>query len=145
MKLSYLVLAVGFAAVSASAAPHDVEGRCLTEMGDGHVEIRDCGDAAPCGVLVWFDPASAYTDRDARNKDVLLRDRPLLGVPIVWGFERGPKSWRSGRIYNPVDGKIFSSSLALKEDGTLRVKGCLGPICRTNVWTRISAANEGSE
>lgn len=147
MKTAVLTLVAFFLSMPASADPdhadpHNVFGIWLSETGDGRVAISDCGDGTPCGNLVWVDPATTPTDKDAMNRDLLLRDRPLIGVPILWGFEHGRTRWRRGSIYNPEDGETFRSTIRKKIDGTLEVKGCLGPICRTSIWT---LANENSE
>lgn len=139
-SLSPAILIMLGAATAAKANPHDVEGLWLTQAQDGHVEIADCGDGTPCGTLVWVDTETTDTPLDARNQDETLRGRPLIGVPIVWGFERGSKRWKSGQVYNPEDGKTFRATMERMEDGTLEVKGCLGPFCRTNIWTPLEPA-----
>ncbi|MEM7661785.1 MAG: DUF2147 domain-containing protein [Pseudomonadota bacterium] len=117
---------------------HAVFGTWLTEAGDGHVEISDCGDGTPCGVLVWVDPDLTPSAYDTRNPDEALRSRPLIGTPIVWGYERSKKNWRGGAVYNPEDGKTFRSTIERADDASIRVTGCLGPICRSNIWTKVA-------
>ena len=141
MRILILTLLLGFTPLIANANPHDVYGIWLTEAGDGHIEISDCGDGTPCGVLVWVDPIKLSTDRDAQNPDPMLQERPLVGVPIVWGYDAGRNSWRRGQIYNPEDGKTFSSSMKKLENGNLKVKGCLGPLCITNIWTHVDQSS----
>lgn len=101
------------------------------------VDIVDCGNATPCGALVW---ASAVVfegnTHDVRNRNIELRERPLIGVPILWGFQPNEASWKSGRIYNPEDGKTFRANLQLLSNDELRVTGCFGPLCRSQIWTR---------
>lgn len=137
MKTLFLALSIGLTPVIANAELLDVHGLWLTEAKDGHVKITDCGDGTPCGTLVWVAPATTPTDRDAQNPDAELQDRALIGIPIVWGYEAGRRAWGRGRIYNPEDGKTFRSSLRRLENGNLQVKGCLGPICITNIWTPV--------
>ena len=145
MKSLFLALAFTTVSAGAEADPHDVYGLWMSEARDGHIEIRDCGDGTPCGALVWVDLDRAPTDRDEHNPDANLRTRSLIGVPIVWGYARSKKEWRGGHIYNPEDGKTFRSSLKRLGDGMLSVKGCLGPLCRTNIWTPISATVQRGE
>ncbi|MEL7453059.1 MAG: DUF2147 domain-containing protein [Pseudomonadota bacterium] len=140
MKLKTLMAISGLSATVAAASPLDVAGLWLTEAGTGHIEIKDCGDGTPCGTLVWVDPMAANTHLDAKNRTATLRNRPLIGVPIVWGFKRATDAWRGGKIYNPEDGKTFRASLSVTQDADLEVKGCLGPLCRTNIWTRLDAS-----
>jgi len=131
-------LAFFFVPMSASASPHDVFGLWLSEAKDGHINISDCGDGTPCGTLVWVDPTTTDTTLDARNKDRDLRSRSLVGVPIIWGFERTKNGWKAGQIYNPEDGKTFGARVKRQDVDQLEVKGCLGFMCITNIWTRVS-------
>jgi uncharacterized protein (DUF2147 family) len=144
--MKILLSALLFAAASpALSAPLDVVGtwRAESRYGNilGHVRITDCGDGTPCGVLVWFDPTRTRERTDARNPDNALRGRPLIGTTLIEGFERQGQTWRRGRLYNPEDGKTFTSTLQLTPDrNRLRVTGCLGPFCQTKIWTRVAAS-----
>jgi len=144
MKTLILILSTCLMPMMAIANPLDVYGLWLTEAGDAHVEITDCGDGTPCGALVWVDPTGTPIDRDAQNPDATLQKRPLIGVQIVGGYKAGRRTWRQGRIYNPEDGKTFASSLRRLESGDLRVKGCLGPLCITNIWTPVDQPASGA-
>ena len=122
---------------------HDVFGLWLSAAGDGHIEVVDCGDGTPCGSLAWVDPASTTSGLDSRNPDPEKRARSLIGVPIVWNYTKSKTRWTDGKIYNPEDGKTFRSTLKKRADGTLEVRGCLGPICRTNIWTPVEKTEAG--
>jgi len=133
-----IVLALaGPARADTNTGAFNAYGLWLTQAKDAHVEITDCGDGTPCGALVWVEPETAVSDYDIRNDDPQLRGRTLIGVPIVWGYSRGQKDWRGGYIYNPEYGETYKSSMRLQKDGRLKVKGCLGPLCITNIWTRV--------
>ena len=135
MRNLLLGLTMSALPASAYADAFDVYGIWLTQAEDAHIEVTDCGDGTPCGDLVWVDPITTESQQDIRNDNSEQRGRPLIGVPIVWGYARGQKDWRSGQIYNPEYGTSYSSSMRLQKNGTLKVKGCLGPICITNIWT----------
>lgn len=135
MRILLLGLTMSALPASACADAFDVYGIWLTQAEDAHIEVTDCGDGTPCGDLVWVDPITAESQQDIRNDNSEQRGRPLIGVPIVWGYVRGRKNWHNGHIYNPEYGKTYASSMRLQKDGTLKVKGCLGPICITNIWT----------
>lgn len=144
MKFSFwLILSLAFPS-SAYASPHDVFGLWTSEAKDGHIEISDCGNGSPCGVLAWVDPRKGGATLDVRNRDKDLRGRPLIGVPIIWNFEHSKKGWRSGKIYNPEDGKIFTAHVKRQDLNHLQVKGCLGVMCITNIWTRFPPTTEPS-
>ena len=77
------------------------------------VNIVDCGNATPCGALASVSEAvSEDNTNDVRNRNLALRERPLIGVPILWGFQRNEVGWQSGGLYNPEDGKTFRSQFA---------------------------------
>jgi len=70
---------------------------------------------------------------DVHNTDVALRQRPILGLPVLTGFQEDGESWR-GRIYDPRSGRTYRSVVSRNADGTLRVQGCVAVICRTQTW-----------
>ncbi len=150
-----VVLPLLLAAVplSPALAAAQVAGTWLTESGNGKVRIAPCGDLPGaggepadqlCGAIVWLkEPLTeAGTPKvDARNPDAALQQRPIIGLPILTGFEPGdePGVWEGGRIYNPEDGETYKSVITLKDDGArLEVRGYVGlPIFgKTQVWTR---------
>ncbi|PQA88001.1 DUF2147 domain-containing protein [Hyphococcus luteus] len=116
-----------------------IAGDWRTVRHGAEVRITDCGDGSPCGFLVSVDDEiSGGRSRDENNRDPALRGRPLDGLPILWGYSRNEDGWRDGRLYNPETGQTFRSAMDLVARDRLRVKGCLGPFCRTQVWTRIA-------
>lgn len=129
-------LCVALTPVSASAiAPTDAFGVWATQAGDGHVEIAPCGPSA-CGTIIWGDRSSGPST-DVRNPDTALRVRPLIGLRILEGYRASPAGWVNGRVYDPKSGNTYRSELLPQANGALRVKGCLGPICRTETWRRV--------
>jgi uncharacterized protein (DUF2147 family) len=101
------------------------------------VSISACEDSTPCGALVWVDPElTEGATTDTRNLDRRLRNRPLVGLPILWGFQSARTQWASGHVYNPDTGQTFSASLRLVSEDTLLVTGCLGLLCRSERWIR---------
>ena len=92
------------------------------------VWIEDC-DGLLCGRIYWLKkPLSAgQPKRDQHNPDAALRDRPLCGLRILTGFRRVKETtWSAGHIYNPNDGRTFSSTINLEHDGSLRIRGYVG-------------------
>jgi uncharacterized protein (DUF2147 family) len=71
---------------------------------------------------------------DANNPDPALRNRPIEGIILLSGFKESGDEWE-GQIYDPRAGKTYRSTLKKQPDGTLRVKGCLGPFCRAVKFT----------
>lgn len=120
------------------AAAEPVTGRWLTAEKTGVVEIAPCG-ANLCGTIVRVTgPRRGEAElRDANNPDPALRNRRILGLPILTGFTRRDGAWR-GRIYDPNSGKSYRSIIGIGANGRLEVKGCIGPFCQTQIWTRAS-------
>lgn len=116
-----------------------VVGNWRTQMHGALVEIRPCANQSPCAYLASVDPEKARgVTRDERNPDPALRNRPLVGVPIVWGLRPAATGWDRGRVYNPDTGQTFRSAMQLLPDGRLQVTGCWGPLCRSEIWARAS-------
>lgn len=125
---------------AAAPAPQDVYGLWLTEAGSAHVEIADCGDGTPCGELVWVDPESGALDHDANNPDPAMTERALIGIRLLGDFEAHENGWRRGEIYDPESGRTYRSMIRRKDADALEVKGCFGPICRSQTWTPAERA-----
>ena len=112
----------------------DPTGEWLVADRDARIRLEPCGGAL-CGVLVWTKQPA----RDVHNPDPAMRNRPLLGVPILTGLRpAGPNAWQ-GQAYNADDGRTYDVKLALKGPDTLRVEGCVlgGLICQGEDWTRV--------
>lgn len=94
-----------------------------------------CEDAI-CGQIVKVpDPAR----RDSYNSDPALRRRPLLGVIITTGlYPKGRAAWQ-GKVYNPLNGYTYNSTLRLIDKNRFTLDGCLvGPlICHTKTYYRV--------
>lgn len=136
--MAFLVYSMMFGTANAEGLG-EVAGLWRTVRHGALVEITDCGNATPCGALVWAsDPVLGGNTQDVRNTNIALRDRQLIGVPIIWGFQRAEAGWVGGRIYNPEDGKTFKATLRMLSNDELRVQGCLGPLCRGQIWTRAT-------
>lgn len=138
-----LALALGLLTAKSALADgaSDMAGHWRTDRYGALVQIMDCGDGTPCGRLTWIDAhVTQGTTHDVRNGEPGLRGRTLLGLPILWGFASGKDGWRDGQLYNPADGMTFLAHLGLLSPSALRVTGCLGPLCRSEVWTRAADA-----
>ena len=127
-------------AALASAAPllaaQPIEGRWVTAEKDAVIQIGKCGKSL-CGKIARFlvAPPQGLDQRDVNNKEPRLRNRKLLGMPVLTGFSEESDLWR-GEIYDPKSGKTYRSVVRRKDANRLEVKGCIGPFCQTQVWTR---------
>ncbi|MBB4153439.1 uncharacterized protein (DUF2147 family) [Sphingomonas jinjuensis] len=134
MRTALLAAALFLPAVAADAAasPTPVSGRWITEEGKALVEVGPCGQQI-CGRIVRIlkvDPSKPTTD--VLNPNAALRTRPIVGMVFLTGFTPDDDRWR-GRIYDPQSGKTYRSEL-IRDGETLKVRGCIGPFCRTQEW-----------
>jgi uncharacterized protein (DUF2147 family) len=83
------------------------------------VQIFDCGDLV-CGRVIWLiipRDAQGVLNRDWRNPDRALRQRPLCGLTVLWGLRpKGGDRWEGGRFYNPFDGGTYRVSAKLTSE-----------------------------
>jgi uncharacterized protein (DUF2147 family) len=106
---------------------------------DGKIEIFKEGDQYH-GKLVWLQEPEedGQPKLDKNNADLSKRDRPLKGLRLLEDFEYRGGTWENGTIYDPKNGKIYSSTIKLKDKDVLEVRGYVGIslIGRTVEWTR---------
>jgi uncharacterized protein (DUF2147 family) len=124
------------AAAPAAAAPASVQGLWLTDDHKGLIQIAPCGRYL-CGKIAKVADTSGNAPKtDIHNPDAGLRSRPLLGLPVLTGFESAGSYWK-GRAYDPKSGKTYRSTVELNPDGSLKVSGCILFICQSQRWTRV--------
>lgn len=105
-----------------------------------NIRFHPCQDdtALTCGTVHRvLNPAP---DAD----DTMPDGTPVLGFTMITGLkDKGDGRYRGGKI-NAVDESIskdkmvwYGFKLDIQDDGSLKAKGCLGPICpRTMVWLK---------
>ncbi|MFU8861696.1 MAG: DUF2147 domain-containing protein [Cyclonatronaceae bacterium] len=96
------------------------------------------------GRLVWLkepedDQGNAILDSE--NPDPEKRDRPILGLQMVFGLEYSDGEWRNGEIYDPESGKTYSARLRLNGSDNMDLRGYirLPMFGRTESWTRVDS------
>ena len=68
-----------------------------------------------------------------------MKDRPLVGLEVLWGFKQAGNQWLGGQVLDPESGRIYRASLSLEDgDRKLRLHGYFGiPLFgRTQHWRR---------
>lgn len=127
MRKSLLTLAA--LALSAGAALADpVEGTWKTQVDDGayaHVQMAPCGPAI-CGTIVrTFKADGEYKSAN-------------IGKKLVWDMQPASGgNYGQGKIWQPSTDKVYRSKMALSGN-TLKVSGCVGPICKKQTWSRVN-------
>ncbi|WP_298567623.1 DUF2147 domain-containing protein [uncultured Aliiroseovarius sp.] len=119
-----LALSVGMAAPALADA---VEGVWKTQVDDGayaHVTVSQCG-AALCGVISrTFNASGEYKSEN-------------IGKKLVWDMQpNGGGKYSGGKIWQPSTGKVYKSKMQMSGE-SLKVSGCVGPICKKQSWTRV--------
>jgi len=68
------------------------------------------------------------------------KDRPLVGLQVLWAFHPEGSGWSGGQVLDPETGRIYRASLALEDGGKkLRLHGYFGiPLFgRSEYWLRV--------
>jgi uncharacterized protein (DUF2147 family) len=152
MKKLFLLLAltlIGTAWLSAQA--DKVVGFWLTGEGTSQVQIYKGSDGKYYGKISWLEEPNedGKPKVDSENPDPALKNRPILGLPLLQGFEydKKDKEWKNGSIYDPDNGKTYDCYMWF-EDGdhsTLQIKGfVMGMrfLGRTTAWKRENDRNK---
>ncbi|NOR36321.1 MAG: DUF2147 domain-containing protein, partial [Woeseiaceae bacterium] len=118
----------------------DIEGRWLTQKGDGWIRIQIVGDSLEGSVAGSPDPKQREERKfDDRNPDTNLRTRRLEGLTIMTGFEYGGDGhWSGGTVYDPNSGKTYKCTVKQLDANTLKIRGFIGISLfgRSETWTR---------
>lgn len=122
-----LVFSLAFDEPAHAATPNDVAGDWATPGLGAVVRLAPCADDAQllCGRLIWaWDPSRVQ--------------RGAIGTQMLRDFAWRGDAWVDGEVFNPEDGRTYSGSIRLDGE-VLRLLGCAGPFCQTQVWRRLSA------
>lgn len=125
--MKHLIAALSMVVVGAGMALADpVAGTWKTETGETggylHVNIVPCG-ANICGTIA---------------KVVNNDNMSIIGRQMIWDMQaKGGGRYAGGRIWAPDADKTYRSRMELNGNA-LEVKGCVGPICRGQTWTRLN-------
>lgn len=68
-----------------------------------------------------------------------LKDKPIVGMAIMWGVSKDDDVWDGGKIVNPEDGKVYKVKLTMKDNGQkLDVHGYIGfaLMGKSQTWER---------
>ena len=93
-----------------------------------HVKIEPCASnkTLTCGTIT-----EAF---NAQGKDPGYAN---LGKPIVKDMQtEASGDYSGGTIWDPQSDKTYKSKMSISGN-TMTVKGCIGPICSGQTWTRV--------
>ncbi len=146
--------AILFNALPAFADGDAVLGEWLTLDGKARVHIEKA-DGKYSGSICWLkepeypdgDPEQGKPKHDRENPDKAKKQRPLMGLRLIEGFEfDGKNTWTKGSIYDPESGNTYKCKMTLDGD-KLHVRGFIGIslIGRTTTWSRHKPDNEKTD
>jgi len=131
-------------AQAASADPTGIWRKADQGERPGKIEVSRCGSGKRylCAKIVWLQNPLDSKGRplhDVRNENPSMRDRPILGLPIISGLApSAPNVWK-GSIYNPEDGNTYTATLTLVSRDRINLKGCKAWLfCGERTWLRTS-------
>jgi len=136
-KLLFLFLVIS----CISLGQNQIIGKWLTQDKDAYVELYQ-QKGKFYGKIVWIKEPNNKNGKpkiDDKNPNQALRNTPILGLIFLKDFvyNAEDKEWADGSIYDPKSGKTYKSTVWLEDNNTLNVRGYLGFIYSTSVWTRV--------
>jgi uncharacterized protein (DUF2147 family) len=87
--------------------------------------------------VTQLDPKA--TLKDCASCSGALKNRPLLGMNIIWGLQMNGQTWDQGYILDPESGKIYDCKVWLDGPDALQVRGYIKlPVFgQTQIWNRL--------
>ena len=66
------------------------------------------------------------------------KDKPIVGMEIMWDLEKDGDEWEGGKIMDPENGKVYDCYIELASPTKLKVRGFIGfsLLGRTQYWYR---------
>ncbi|MEM7104844.1 MAG: DUF2147 domain-containing protein [Bacteroidota bacterium] len=137
-----LLVAPFFAIGQNGSTIYSPAGVWLSENGNEKIEIYE-KDGKFNGIMVWMK--DEYDENgnlkvDSKNPDEALRERPMVGVEILFGFKYTGNGWYTGgRIYDPGTGNTYAARIKMVDETTAKIRGYVGiPLFgRSEVCTKV--------
>jgi uncharacterized protein (DUF2147 family) len=119
--------------------PESILGEWLTQKEENRPSARvkfvHAQDGTYTGILSWSpDPR-----KDVHNKDPKLRDRSVVGIPLIWHLRYDDGEYVDGYVYNPEDGGTYRMKVEVLSNVALKVRGYLGISLfgQNQLWSRF--------
>ncbi|HKB82429.1 MAG TPA: DUF2147 domain-containing protein [Burkholderiales bacterium] len=103
------------------------------------IRITEDNDELKGVVEKVFDQPGDDPDHLCKECKGERKDKPVIGMTILWGLKKDGDVWAGGEILDPKNGKTYRCKMTLSEDGqSLNVRGFIGIslIGRTQIWYR---------
>jgi uncharacterized protein (DUF2147 family) len=120
-KIAAAAVATLLAIAPVSALAADPTGLWQADDGKSRYTISKCGEDALCARLIWL-----------RDKNDV--NRPYLNQVIVQGTQSAANKW-TGTVKHAGD--IYSGTMIMTGEDSLKVNGCQGVFCQTVKLSRV--------
>lgn len=103
------------------------------------IEIQDAGNGTLSARIVQVLDTKDGPNPLCTACEGKRHNQPIVGMHIAWGLKPQGKTWGSGRILDPENGKEYSVKMTPIAAGRkLEVRGFIGMalLGRTQVWVR---------
>ncbi|TXD51716.1 MULTISPECIES: DUF2147 domain-containing protein [unclassified Polaribacter] len=109
------------------------------------VEIYKKGSKYNAKIVKLLDKQTLINMGEERFEDILCKECPenhgknekLEGLEIIWNMEKTSKKYKGGKIMDPADGKTYSCTMWMEDENTIKVRGWLTILYRTQTWYRV--------
>ncbi len=84
-------------------------------------------------------PPDVPADSKCTKCSGVQKDKPVLGLMMMWGFQKDGDSWTGGTILEPQTGSTYKCKLHFAAPDALEVRGYIGvPLLgRSQTWKRV--------
>ena len=145
--MSATLFSAALLATSAFAAEPSPLGTWRTIDDDTHeakalVEIAEQDGVLSGHIVKLFRHPNEIQDPVCKACEGERHDQRVIGMTILWNFQRDGDVWDGGEILDPEEGKIYRCKLHPIDGGTrLEVRGFIGIslLGRTQVWERVGS------
>ena len=86
-----------------------------------------------------FAPPAPSTNPLCEKCDGALKNKPIVGMRVMWGFRKDGDKYSGGRLLDPESGNTYKGTITLTEAGQrLKLRGYVGfsMLGRTQTWKR---------
>ncbi|MEJ8811771.1 DUF2147 domain-containing protein [Variovorax ureilyticus] len=139
--LASILLVAGSASAMAQMSPVGLWRSVDDKTGESKAEIRIAESAG--GLQGRIEKTLRKDAKPDAACDECTDDRkgkPMVGLDIIRGGKKaeGKDVWEGGKILDPENGKEYRASFTPIDGGKkLEVRGYLGPLWRTQTWSRM--------
>ena len=134
LMISFLV--VGLTQVS--YGQDEIKGHWLAGEGKSIVAFTAIGDGVYQGKIAWMERSvdkKGELFKDKNNPDKSLRNREILGLPMVERLDYKDGAW-TGKLYSPKNGRTVNATFTLEGEDRLKVCISFRGFKRTQYWQR---------